>query len=154
MARKGLPKSYIKKWGITKKAWREYHAAQARKAKHIGYSKSRTTKSKTTRRKKTNPTRRVKRTGRKKRRRGGKSLQRTVFKWLRVASLVAPAVNDILRGATPQQKAVFVIESYSGYNIDRGEFNAKWLARGWMPFLLTSLATYGIPKLMGIIRRL
>ena len=92
--------------------------------------------------------------GKKKKRRGGKSLQRTVFKWLRVGALVAPAVNDLLRGATPQQKAVFVIESYSGYNIDKGQFDIRWLARGWAPFLLTSLATYGIPKLMGIIRRL
>ena len=148
MARKGLPK-----WAIKE--------AKRRGAKNIfAYawtlvkrkkrpSKSRTTKSKTKTKKRRKP-----RMGKRKKRRGGKSLQRTVFKWLRVGALVAPAVNDFLRGATPQQKAVFIIESYSGYNIDKGEFDARWLARGWMPFLLTSLATYGIPKLMGIIRRL
>ena len=84
----------------------------------------------------------------------GRNLQATVFKWLRIGALVAPAVNDILRGTTPQQKAVFVIESYSGYNIDKAQWKWEWMARGWLPFLATSLATYGIPKLMGIIRRL
>ena len=92
--------------------------------------------------------------GRRRKRKGGKSLQSQVFKWLRVGALVAPAINDVLRGQTTQQKAVFVIESYSGYNIDKGQWKWEWMARGWTPFLLTSLATYGIPKLMGIIRRL
>ena len=106
------------------------------------------------RRKKSKSKRRVRRTARKKSRKGGKSLQRTVFKWLRVGALLAPAINDIMRGTHPAQKAVFVIESYSGYNIDKHQFNIKWLMRGWTPFIMTSLLTYGIPKLMGIIRRM
>lgn len=47
MARKGLPKSYIKKYGITKKAWSEY-----RKSLKAGGSRKTTKKSK-----KTNPSR-------------------------------------------------------------------------------------------------
>ena len=85
---------------------------------------------------------------------GGKSLQRTVFKWLRIGALVAPGVSDVIRGTTPQQKVVYVVESYTGYNLDKGKFDFRWLARGWTPFLMACLATYGIPKLVGIIRKL
>ena len=154
MARKGLPKSYIKKWGITKKAWREYHAAQARKAKHIGYSRSRTTKSKTTRRKKSNPKRRVRRTGRRKKRRGGKSLQRTVFKWLRIGALLAPAAAKAVQPIPMEKKVWHFMYDYTGFDIDTGSWDIKRMAVGWGPFLGACLATYGIPKLMGILRRI
>ena len=150
MARKGLPKSYIKKWGITKKAWREYHAAQARKAKHIGYSKSRTTKSKTKPKK-----RRVRRTGRRKKRRGGKSLQTTVFKWLRVISIFAPEAYHALVEKKPAGRVFAdMIYDKTGYNMADGTFKLERLAKGWGPFVMTCLATYGIPKLVGIIRRI
>lgn len=57
MARKGLPKSIIKKYGITKKAWSVFR----------GRKKSSSKSRKVTR---TNPKRRVKTTARRKRRRG------------------------------------------------------------------------------------
>lgn len=90
----------------------------------------------------------------KKKRGGGKSLQRTIFKLIRVGALAAPLVNDVIRGKTMQQKAIYAIESYTGYNMDKGRFDWRWLARGWTPFLAACLATYGIPKIIGIIRKL
>ena len=151
---KGLPKKYIKKWGITKKAWREYHAAQARKAKHIGCSKSRTRKSKTTRRK--NPKRRVRRTGRRRKRRGGKSIARTVMKWLRIGALVAPAAAAAIdpKWPRPKDKLHVIIYRYTGYDMSTGRWNPAALSQGWGPYIVTCLLTYGIPKLSGIIRKL
>jgi len=140
---RGLPKSYIKKYGISKRAWREYRKAHKK-------SKSRTTrKSKTktkTRRKKSNPNRSVKRTG--------KNLQATVFKWLRIGSIFAP---ELVRAA--QKKPIDnilanMVYEKTGLNPADGSFELGRLVKGWGPFFATCLATYGIPKLVGIIRRI
>ena len=134
---------------LTKKqAQRVFKRAIKKLGRKSSPSKSRATKPKT------KTTKRSKTTKKGGKRMGGKSLQRTVFKWLRVGALLAPAVNDIIRGDTAQQKAVFVVESYTGYNLDKGEFNFEWLKRGWTPFIMATLLTYGIPKIAGIIRKL
>jgi len=122
--------------------------------KNLTKSKSRTTKSKTkTKRRKTNVVRR-------KKRRGGKSLQPTVFKYLRLGSLAAPGLIYAAQKLPLDQKLNEIFRVYSGVNvkhsIESNEFQFDWkrLMMGWGPFLATTLVTYGIPKLAGIIRRL
>ena len=108
------------------------------------------------RRKKSNPKRRRRYLGRRrKKRKGGKSLSQQVFKWIRVGALVAPAVGEALawRGQ-PQDIPAEIIKDYTGYKYTTGEFQLDWLARGWTPYLMACLTTYGIPKLAGLIRRL
>ena len=118
-------------------------------------SKSRASKPKTKRRKKRNPIRRVRRTGRRrKKRRGGKSLQKTVFKWLRIASIFAPEIAGALQRKPAERIFADMIYDKTGYNMADGTWNIARLAKGWGPFLGTCLATYGIPKLVGIIRRI
>jgi len=147
---KGLPKSYIKKWGISKRAWREYRKTHKK-------SKSRTTrKSKTktkTKRKKSNPNRSVKRTGK-------RSLQTTVFKWLRIGALVAPAAVVATQPMKADQKLNEIFRLYTGVNIKHSmesnniQFDWKRLAMGWAPFVAAIVTTYGIPKIAGMIRRI
>lgn len=94
--------------------------------------------------------------GNKKKRRGGKSLSRTVFKWLRVASLVAPGVHAALDPKWPRPKDKFhvIMYRYTGFDMDTGRFHPEALVEGYGPFLATTLATYGIPKIAGIIRKI
>ena len=109
----------------------------------------------TKRSRKSNPKRRTRKVTRKKRRRGGKSLQQQVFKWLRIGSLVAPAVGEGLRWKNqPEEIAPQILKLYSGYYYPRGEFSFTWLAQGWLPFVATTLMTAIVPKISGIIRRL
>jgi len=134
-----LPKSYIKKYGISKKAWSEFRK-----------SKSRTTKSKTPGRKKM---------GKRKRKRGS-NLQAKVFKWLRIGALAAPGAIYATQPISLDQKVNEILRVYSGVNVkhsiesDKLQFSWERLAMGWLPFLTTTLATYGIPKIAGILRRL
>jgi len=145
MARKGLPKSIIKKYGISKKAWRVFRGKRK--------PRSRVSNPKTKRR-----TRKLGR--RKKKRGGGKSLQTTVFKWLRIGSLIAPGAVVAAQPMKIDQKANEIVRLYTGVNIKHSmasnslQFDLGRLAMGWLPFLMTTLTTYGIPKLAGIIRRI
>jgi hypothetical protein len=143
---KGLPKSIIKKYGITKKAWSVFRGRK-------GKTRSRKTRA-------SNPRKVKRRMARKKKRRGGKSLQTQVFKWLRIGALAAPGAVVALSPGTPGGKFNAAMELYTGVNIQESKdtgtcaFHAEKLAAGWMPFLMTTLVTYGIPKLAGIIRRI
>jgi len=148
---KGLPKSLIKKYGISKKAWRVFRGRKKRPRSRASNPK---------RRKKSNPNRRTRKMGRKNKRRGGKSLQQTVFKYLRLGSLAAPGLIYATQPLKLDQKLNEIFRVYSGVNIkhsiESNEFQFDWkrLAMGWGPFLATTLVTYGIPKLAGIIRRI
>jgi len=70
--------------------------------------------------------------------------------------LIAPGAYEIARapGRNAGDIVADVFSVYSGYNIKDGSFDWGRLAQGWGPFVTTCLATYGVPKLMGIIRRL
>ena len=114
-----------------------------------GGSKSRTTKSKTT----TKTKRRVKRTAKRKGRGGGKSLQRTIFKWLRVGALVAPGVIRAAAQGPWDKKLHAGVLGYAGINMD-GKFDSRVLLNCWTPFLAVTAMTYGIPKIANILRRL
>lgn len=85
---------------------------------------------------------------------GGKSLQRTVFKWLRIAALVGPGAVAFTKGGTTEEKLSYVLAKYTGYQAWDERFNFSQLVEGYGPFLVTTLVTYGIPKIAGIIRRL
>jgi len=137
---KGLPKSLIKKYGISKKAWRVF---RGRKKK----PRSRVSNPKTKRR-----TRNLAR--RKKRRRGGKSLQTTIFKWLRIGALVAPGAVAVIKGNTLEEKLTYPLAKYTGYEAWNQKFNLMQLVEGYGPFLATTLVTALIPKIVGIIRRI
>lgn len=78
------------------------------------------------------------------------------MKWLRVAALAGPGLEAALNPKYPKanQKLQVALCRYTGYDIRTGEFHPEWLTIGWGPYLLTSLITYSIPKLTGIIRRL
>ena len=92
---------------------------------------------------------------RRKKRRGGKSIARTVMKWLRIGALVAPAVEAAVNPKWPkaENKLHVIMYRYSGYDMNTGKWHPEALLQGWGPYLGTCLATYGIPKLMGIIRK-
>jgi len=86
---------------------------------------------------------------------GGKNLQTTVFKWLRIAALVGPGVSmAVTPGRSTEAKVSDILSIYTGYSIEQKNFQMERLATGWTPFLMATLATYGIPKIAGIIRRL
>lgn len=143
MARKGLPASYIKKYGVSKRAWREYRKA------HKKTKSPRTRKTSVTRRKG------VRRLARRKKRRSGKSITRTAFKWIRIGALAAPAAHQILRNKdNPEWIPQEIFMRYTGYKWTTNEFHWEWLAEGWLPYIMACATTYGIPKLTSILRRL
>ena len=112
-------------------------------------SKSRTTKSKTTSRKTTKKS--TKKGGNK---RMGRNLQATMFKWLRIAALVGPGAYQAIKWNKTEDKLRQILIRYTGYDVYTGEFKLQYLAEGYGPYLATVLATYGIPKIAGIIRKL
>ena len=92
--------------------------------------------------------------GRRKRRRGGKSITRTSFKLLRLGALAAPAIHQAMVPQSNEKKINNILACYTGFSMEDGKFYWEWLARGWTPYVMACLATYGIPKLTSIIRRL
>lgn len=148
-----LPKSIIKKYGITKKAWQVFRGRAGRVRRRIRRPRR-------TRRRRTNPGRkrggrRMVRRYRRKRRRGGKSILRTGFKLIRLGALAAPGIGVALRtDLSPQAKIDGAFRMYTGYEMSTGRWKFEWLASGWLPYIGACLATYGIPKLTSILRRL
>ena len=144
---KGLPKWAIKEAkrrgarNIFAYAW----TLVKRKGKRRKSKKTRTSNPK--RRKK------VRRMGRRKRRRGGKSMTRTVFKLVRLGALVAPAASVAVGPEDNRWKLNKALEMYTGFWPGRAWKPEKML-QGWGPYIGACLATYGIPKLVSIIRRL
>ena len=111
----------------------------------------------TSRTRKASPTRRkgVRRMTRRKKRSGGKSISRTAFKWIRIGALVAPAAIEFVLGAdTPTGKALTLVRKYTGWDHYNKRMDWGSLLEGWGPYLGAVLTTYGIPKLVSIIRRL
>lgn len=139
-----LPKSYIKKWGVTKLAWKKFRANALSVSRHKP-------------RRKNNPKKRNVRRNmpRRKNRKGGKSITRTAFKFIRLAALVAPGASEMLIHKGNIQKGIGgAIGLYTGFDLNQRNFDASRLTRGWGPYVLASIITHGIPKLTSIIRRL
>ena len=91
---------------------------------------------------------------RKKRRRGGKSITRTAFKLVRLGALAMPAVGTFMSLGTGREGMRHVGRKYTGYDYVDGSFKFDRLLQGWGPYIGACLATYGIPKIVSIIRRL
>lgn len=82
-------------------------------------------------------------------------MTRTAFKFIRLGALAAPAVSVIMRtDLNPEQKFRVAMQYYTGFDYRTGTFNAANLTKGWIGYLAACLATYGIPKVTSIIRRL
>jgi len=81
-------------------------------------------------------------------------MTRTVFKLIRLGALAAPALSHMTRAGTMQEKVKWVIRDYTGWDEDTGTWQGHYLLRGWGAYLGAVLATYGIPKLAGIIRKI
>ena len=139
MAKAGLPKKYAK-MGF-KKGWRAYKASK------------RKTRRKTRTVRRSNPRRKPK--AKKKMAKRGFLNTQTIFKLLRTAALLGPAAVKALEpGATIQKKLGNILEIYTGFDMDSGQWYAHRLAEGWLPFIATTAVTYGVGKLAGMIRRL
>ena len=76
-----------------------------------------------------------------------------MFKFLRIGALAAPAAVRAFGPGTPQQKFTLAICDYTGFDMSNGTFHAEYLKRGWLPYIATAALTYGIPKLLQLIRR-
>lgn len=78
----------------------------------------------------------------------------SLFKWIRLGSIVAPGLGRYaeIRGS-PMFKIEGAIKSYAGIRTDN-IFDGELLMRMWTPLLATTLVTYGIPKIAGILRKM
>ena len=81
--------------------------------------------------------------------------ERTIFSLLRKVALVAPAAARALApGESPYNKLRLALADYTGFNLADGTWRWDRLIRGYAPYVVTKLATYGIEKLGGMIRRI
>jgi hypothetical protein len=80
----------------------------------------------------------------------------TIFKFIRLGALIAPAIYRYQSAAAskgPGYGIRRVFESFAGIDWN-GKFSPGILASMWLPFIMTNLVTHGIGKLNGIIRRI
>lgn len=91
---------------------------------------------------------------RRKKRRSGKSLTTTAFKLVRIGALAAPAAARVMHQGITYVSIGDMMGDYTGFNWNQMNFDFGRMAKGWGPYLGACLATYGIPKIIGIIRRL
>jgi len=78
--------------------------------------------------------------------------QQKLFKLVRLAALAIPAAEVLISQDSMQNKMVRLGKRYTGFDMTTGRFDLGHLAVGYGPILGATLATYGIPKLAGIIR--
>lgn len=143
-----LPKSIIKKYGITKKAWAVFRSGRSQSSRKARHS-SKGGKTSLARR-------RARRYFSRARRRSGMGLNlRSIGKIIKLGAFVAPAIHEYstMSGEVPQ-KLARTLASYGGYNLDGGNFDGALLAKMWTPYIATTLAITGVSKLSGLIRRI
>jgi len=150
---KGLPIAYIKKWGISKEAWRQFRRGALTKG--VPTRRFHRSRSPRVTRRGGSMVRRRRYTHNPGRRRG-KSLSRSLMTLARSIALVGPAAYAITKpyGGQPRYIPIDIVKYYSGYNMETGKWCWSDLAKGWTPFLTVSAVTYAIPKVTGLIRRL
>lgn len=76
-----------------------------------------------------------------------------IYGLVRKAALLGPAVAiAVTPGASMESKIEGILAAYTGFKMSDGTFNFSRLMKGYGPVLGATVATYGIPKLAGIIR--
>ena len=78
----------------------------------------------------------------------------SIFKIVRIAALALPAVAVATQPWSTGDKINIGVRQYFGFDMKTGKFSLGELAKGWGPFVAAGAVTYGIPKLMGMIRGL
>lgn len=126
---KGLPKAYIKKWGISKKAWREF-----RKGTLTGGIRTRTRAIKRRLKGKNPRKRRVKRTARRRRRRS-RSITIPIAPVAGLAAGLAAPVQAAMTG-NMEQAADLLVAKYTGYSMRENRWNFNYLKEGMVPLIL------------------
>lgn len=76
----------------------------------------------------------------------------SIFKMVRIAAFVMPQVEVLMRNEPMSSKIPHMLSRLTGFK--DGQFSMDELKRGWGPFVMASLATYGIPKMNSMIRKL
>lgn len=83
--------------------------------------------------------------------RGGFNTQK-LFKAVRMVALIAPLAKVALGPGTADQKVNTGVAIMSGYDMNTGTFAMERLAKGWGPYVVTSIMTVIVPKITGFIR--
>ena len=81
-------------------------------------------------------------------------MTRTAFKLVRLGALVAPAIYELSRSTSTDEKIHLLMVKYTGFDNKQGKWTPHRMLEGWGAYLGACLATYGFPKLTSIIRRL
>jgi hypothetical protein len=136
------------------KAQRKAIFKAAAKSYRGGKSKPRTrTRSRSVSRARSKPRTRTKGTNPMAKRRGFLNTS-TFMKFARLFALAAPAAAVAIGPGTPQDKIKEGGRIYTGFDMNTGQWSLANLAQGWLPYIGTALATFGISKIIGMIRRL
>ena len=91
--------------------------------------------------------------GKKKNRKSSGFGTQKVMKYIRLIALAMPAISIAMSTQSTGNKISQAKTEYFGIRSD-GSIDLMSLAKGWGPFALATVVTYGIPKLAGMIRRL
>ena len=83
----------------------------------------------------------------------GKNTLATVFKLIRYGALVGGGYQSYVDGGQGGKGLLYALLGYGGIGTDN-QFHSHVLARHWVPYLVACATTHGIPKLVGIIRKL
>lgn len=75
-----------------------------------------------------------------------------IMKFVRLFALGSPVIAGVAQHGMTMEAGKVALKGYTGVDMNTGQFDAAALAAGWTPYLAAILATYGIPKLAGIIR--
>lgn len=122
---KGLPKSYIKKYGITKKAWREYRKSKGGRKT----TRKKSTKRKTTRRSytKKNAVRRI------------KKLNLPIALIAGTGAGLIDPIKALIDEKDPGKAARIISYHYLGYNVTEGQFDMNGIKKGLLPLIAGAL---------------
>lgn len=122
MTRKGLPKSIIKKYGISKKAWAVFRGRKRKRSSNPRPKKAR----------------KVRKLARRKRSRRKRSFTLPLAPIAGLAAGMAEPLQAAMQGDYQHALAV-VSYNYTGYNPEDRTFNAMRMQRGLLPIIIGCL---------------